>query len=132
MRAIFEIMISPYHFYFLNHKFCKFGKYVSYFGNWKIYLVRPELCQKFYTTSILDQKIYILKTCRSRLFSLIINQCKCINISNLVLFCVKNLSECVKFQQFQKKVTLGVCEIIKYIGVFYASPQNMQANALYS
>ena len=89
MRAIFEIMIWPDHFYFLNHKFCKFGKYVSYFGNWKIYLVRPELCQKFYTTSILDQKIYILKTCRSRLFSLIINQCKCINISNWVLLCVK-------------------------------------------
>ena len=25
-----------------------------------------------------------------------------------------------------------MCEIIKYIGVFYAFPQNMQANALYS
>ena len=45
-----------------------------------------------------------------------------INISNLVLFVLK----CVEFQQFQKKVTLGVFEITKYVGVFYASPRNMQ------
>ena len=48
-----------------------------------------EICQQFYTTISLDQKFYThnLHTCG--LFSLTINQRKCINISNLVFFCVK-------------------------------------------
>ena len=58
--------------------------------------IRLEICQKIHTTIFLDQKFYTLKTRKSGLF------------------------------QFHKKVTLGVCEITKYIGVFYTSPQKMQ------
>ena len=73
-----------------------------------------EICQQFYTTISLDQKFYTHKMHTCGLFSLTINQRKCINISNLVFFVLK-------FQHFQKKVTLGVCEITKYTGVFCTS-----------
>ena len=54
--------------------------------------VRPdrlEICQKFYTTIFLDRNFYTIKTRTSGLFSPTVNQRKCINISYLVLFCVK-------------------------------------------
>ena len=51
--------------------------------------VTLEICQNFYTTIFLDQKFYTLKMLTSGLFLLTINQRKCINITNLVLFCVK-------------------------------------------
>ena len=48
-----------------------------------------EICQKFYTTIFLDRNFYTIKTRTSGLFSPTVNQRKCINISYLVLFCVK-------------------------------------------
>ena len=87
--------------------------------------IRLEIYHKFHTTIFLDQKLYTLKTRKSGLFSLTINQRKCINISNLVFFVLK-------FQQFQKKGTLGVREITKYTGIFLYFPRNIQKIALFS
>ena len=53
---------------------------------WEQPSITLEICQKFYTTIFLDQKFYTLKTRISGLFSLTINQRKCINISNFILF----------------------------------------------
>ena len=50
---------------------------------------RLKICQKFYTTIFLDRNFYTIKTRTSGLFSPTVNQRKCINISYLVLFCVK-------------------------------------------
>ena len=51
------------------------------------YQCRLEICQKFYTTRFFNQKFYTLKTHISGLFSR--HMRKCVNMSYLVLFCVK-------------------------------------------
>ena len=48
-----------------------------------------KFVKKINTTIFLDQKFYTLKMRTSGIFSLTKNQCKCITISNLVLYCVE-------------------------------------------
>ena len=70
-----------------NDQKCNFwAKLCRFRANGK---TRLEICQKFYTTIFLDRNFYTIKTRTSGLFSPTVNQRKCINISYLVLFCVK-------------------------------------------
>ena len=63
-------------------------------------------------TRFLSNKFYTLKVHRSwQIFLIILQQSKCtdIIIFNWVI-CCKFFTECVKFQQFLSKITLGVCK----------------------
>ena len=76
-------------------------------------MLRLDICQKMYMTGFSSKKFYTLKrTSITALTSII-----------LVAFLLKFI-ECVKFSQFQCKITLGVCkscdstQIIREIALF--------------
>ena len=83
-----------------------------HFGHIKL---RHEICQKIYTTGFSGPIFHTLKVRKLLLFLLKMNERICIicvyalTSVNWVIFC-SNLTECVNFQQFQCKITLGVCK----------------------
>ena len=83
------------------------GKDISRTSISYIYMSRLEICQKNFTAIFLNKILQTKNAYIWIIFSITINQRKCTNISNLVLFCVK-------------------CEITKYLGVCYTIKQNMQ------
>ena len=86
-------------------------------------LSRLDICQKIYSGGFSGQKFYTLKVRKLRQLFLTRNSVNALISVLLVLFC-QNLTECVKFSQFQCKITLGVCkscssrQIIQEIALF--------------
>ena len=73
---------------------------------------RHEICQKFYTTGFLGQKLYIPKVHKLRLFLLTKKQRKSININNLSNFVVRIPFSVKNFNGFNVKSLLLCANLV--------------------